>query len=851
MNNSIGGQDFEIRNSKSETSMKLEILILGFGIWFFGFGLSAEASPPNDPALKSQLVGQPMALVVQPRNITLAGPRAMQQIVVTGIYADGGIRDLTPFCEMAAESPGIAALQLEGLLTPEKEGETAIRIQAGGQTVRLPVRVTDLSRPEPVSFRHELIAALNVGGCNAGACHGTPSGKNGFRLSLRGYDPAADYLQLTRDVMGRRTDRLEPDASMILQKPLGRIPHEGGLRFSVNSIPARIIRSWIAEGLPDDPANAPTLQDIEVVPGPRVLQAPARWQQLAVLAHFSNGVIRDVTRLTVFSSSDPSVASVTNTGLVEFQQSGEIAILCRYLDVMHAVRLTYLEPRKGFQWVAPRENNYIDHHVFAKLKMLSIPPSELCTDQEFVRRAYLDLCGVLPTAEETTTFLATPDKAKRAKLIDRLLDRPEYADFWTLKWCDVLRSDRKTIQVKGTHVYQNWLRERIEKNAPFNEIVRDLLTASGSTYTNPPANYYRVAADPQNLAETTCQLFFGIRMQCAKCHNHPFEKWTQDDYYSMAAFFVRVKHKKDPTEPGAGPQTAGAELIYVDRAGEVMQPRSGQTMPPKFMGGPVAHVLPSQDRRQVLADWITSSKNPFFAKSVVNRVWFHLTGRGIVDPVDDFRDSNPSANDELLEALAQDFVASKFDLKHLIRVILNSRTYQLSAQANDLNKDDNKYFSHAVTKLLTAEQLLDAICTITEMPEKFANAPLGTRAVQLPDGEINHPFLKTFGQPGRELACECEREQDSNLAQALQLINGPTVNDKLRDQKNRLGRLLGQKMSETAILSELYLTALSRPPAQAEVKVGLAHVAKAPDKRKAWEDVQWALINSKEFLFRH
>jgi hypothetical protein len=812
---------------------------------------SAQASLPTDPAIKAQLIGQPTAIVVQPQVISLSGPRSVQQIIVTGIYADGTMRDLTPFAEMSAESSGIVFVQPEGLVTAEKEGETVIRIQTDGLMMRLPVHVTNLAKPEPVSFRHELIAALNVGGCNAGACHGTPSGKNGFRLSLRGYDPAADYLQLTRDVMGRRTDRQDPDASMILQKPLGKIPHEGGLRFPANSIPARTIRTWITEGLRDDPPDLAGLQTIEVLPGSRVLQDPARWQQLAVLAHFANGVVRDVTRLTVFSSSDPAVASVSNSGLIEFQQSGEIAILCRYLDVMQTVRLTYLEPKKGFQWKAPPENNSIDHHVFAKLKMLSIQPSELCTDQEFIRRAYLDVCGILPTAEETRAFLASAEKDKRARLVDRLLERPEYADFWTLKWCDVLRSDRKTIQVKGTYVYQNWLRGRIEKNIPFDQIVRELLTASGNTYANPPANYYRIAADPQNLAESTAQLFFGIRMQCAKCHNHPFEKWTQDDYYSMAAFFARVKHKKDPTEPGAAPPNAGAELVYLDRAGEVVQPRSGKAMPPKFMGGNVAEVRSNQDRRQVLAAWLTSAKNPFFAKSVVNRVWFHLIGRGIVDPVDDFRDSNPSANDELLDALARDFAANKFDLKHLIRDIINSRTYQLSAQTNDFNKDDNKYFSHAVTKLLTAEQLLDALCAVTESAEKFANVPLGTRAVQLPDGEINHPFLKTFGQPGRELACECEREQDSNLAQALQLINGPTVNDKLRNPKNRIGRLLDQKVPERGMLDEMYLTALSRQPAEPEVKVALAHVAKTADKRKAWEDVQWALINSKEFLFRH
>jgi hypothetical protein len=796
-------------------------------------------------------VGRPTAVVVQPQAITLSGPRAVQQIIVTGIYPDGLMRDLTPFCEFATEAAGIVSIQSEGLVVPEKEGEAVLRVQAAGQMVRIPVRVTDMVHPRPASFRHELIAALNVGGCNAGACHGTPSGKNGFRLSLRGYDPAADYLQLTRDVMGRRTDRLHPDASMILQKPLGRIPHEGGLRFQANSVPAQVIRTWIAEGLQDDPADLPALQTIEVVPGSRVLQDPARWQQLAVLARFPNGAIRDVTRLTVFSSSDSAVAGVSNTGLVEFQQSGEVAILCRFLDVMHTVRLTFLESKKGFQWANVAENNFIDHHVFAKLKMLSIQPSDLCTDQEFIRRAFLDVCGVLPTGEETTAFLPSTEKDKRAKLIDRLLERPEYADFWTLKWCDVLRSDRKTIQVKGTFVYQNWLRDRIAGNTPFDRIVRDLLTASGSTFTNPPANYYRIAADPQNLAETTAQLFFGIRMQCAKCHNHPFEKWTQDDYYSMAAFFARVKQKKDPADPGAAAPNAGAQLVYLDRAGEVVQPRSGKTMPPKFMGGPVAQVLPGQDRRQVFADWLTRAKNPFFAKSVVNRIWFHLTGRGIVDPVDDFRDSNPSANDELLDALAQDFVANKFDLKHLMRVILNSRTYQLSAQANESNRDDNKYFSHAVTRLLTAEQLLDAICNVTEMPEKFASVPLGTRAVQLPDGEINHPFLKTFGQPGRELACECEREQDSNLAQALQLINGPTVNEKLRNPNNHIGKLLAQKTAEPAMLNDLYVTALSRPPNEAEAKLSLAHIAKGADKRKAWEDVQWALINSKEFLFRH
>jgi hypothetical protein len=809
-----------------------------------------SAAVPADPAGRAAAAGQPASLQVRPEAVTLAGPRARQQVVVTGTYADGSVRDLTPFCELACESD-VAAVGEGGYLQPARDGRTALVVKAGGRTARVPVTVRDFGRPQPVSFRHELIAALNVGGCNAGACHGTPSGKNGFKLSLRGFDPAADYLQLTRDALNRRTDRLRPEGSLVWQKALGRVPHEGGARFTSGSAPGRVLHAWLAEGLRDDPAGLPALKGVQVLPGPRVLTDPARWQQLAVVASFANGPARDVTRLTVFSSSDPAVADVSPNGLVEFKQAGEVAVLCRYLEELQTVRLTFLRPRPGFTWPDPPEKNYVDKLVFAKLKMLSLPPSGLCTDAEFVRRAYLDACGILPTPDEARAFLADARPDKRAKLIDALLERPEYADFWTLKWSDVFRSSRKAIQVKGVHVFQHWLRGHLARNTRFDAVVRELLTASGSTYANPPANYYRVARDPQSLAETTAQLFFGVRMQCAKCHNHPFERWTQDDYYSMAAFFARVRHKADPDEPGPNPMTPGGEVVYSDRGGEVTQPRTGRVMPPKFMGGAVAAVPPGKDRREVLAAWLTAGDNPFFARSVANRVWFHLSGKGIVDPVDDFRDSNPPANDELLDALARDFVASGFDLKHLVRVVMNSRTYQLSAQGNDFNKDDTKYFSHATTRLLTAEQLLDALCAVTEVPEKFAGMPAGTRAAQLPDGDASHPFLKTFGQPARELACECEREGDSNLAQALQLINGPTVNEKLRAGNNRIGRLLARKGSDVDVLNDLYYATLSRAPTEDDLKVALEHVSRAADKRKAWEDVLWALLNAKEFLFRH
>ena len=447
---------------------------------------------------------------------------------------------------------------------------------------------------------------------------------------------------------------------MIWQKALGRTPHDGGARFARSSQPAFILHSWLAGGLRDDPAQQPRLEAIEIAPGQRTLQAPARWQQLAVHARFADGSVRDVTRLTVFSSSDTAIASASQTGLVEFSTKGEAAILCRYLDEMRAVRLAYLEPRADFRWSNPPENNFIDTFVDAKLRHLQILPAYLCRDDEFLRRISLDVCGVLPTIAEVRSFLDDKSPDKRAKLIDRLLQRPEYADLWTLKWSDLLRSNRRAIQPKGVYALQEWLHDKIANNVPFDQVVRELLTSQGDTFAQPAANYYRVAHDPTSLAETTAQLFFGIRLQCAKCHNHPFERWTQDDYYSLAAFFARVREKTAQGNP------AGAsELIYEDRTGEVTNPRTGQVVVPRPLGGKpgAAHLV---NRRQALADWITKPDNAFFPKSMVNRVWFHVMGRGIVDPVDDFRDSNPSANDELLDALAKDFAAHGFDVRHLL-----------------------------------------------------------------------------------------------------------------------------------------------------------------------------------------
>jgi len=830
--------------------MRIHLLV---GVISLAFGTASRAGWPTDEAKRAQLIGKPESLAVQPASLELKGPRGFRQVVVNAQYAEKGspVRDVTGLVSMECQPANLVAIEEGGFLIPRSMGKGKLVVRAGGKTTEVPLEVTGLDKANPVSFRHEVIAALNVGGCNMGACHGTPSGKNGFKLSLRGFDPVMDHQQLTRDVLGRRSVSHDPNMSLLLLKGLAKVPHEGGQRFPGNGVTTQAVEQWLAEGMADDRPDLPAVKKIEVIPGNRTLRNPAKWQQLSVQAEFADGARRDVTRLSVFSSSDAGIAEVNQQGLVEFRQAGEVAILVRYLEEMVSVRLTYLDPKPQFVFPSFPENNYIDTHVSNKLRLLDIPPSGLCSDTDFVRRAHLDLCGVLPTPEEVRAFQADQSPDKRAKLIDALLERPEYADFWTLKFSDVLRSSRKTLQAKGVHAFQQWLRERIAANMGLDQVVREILTASGPAANNPAAGYYRIARDPQSLAETTAQLFFGVRMQCAKCHNHPFERWTQDDYYGFAAFFARVKTKADPNQPSVDNKAPAGEIVFADRGGEVTQPRTGKVMTPRYMGAGDAKVEPGQDRREVLASWMTSPDNLFFARSMVNRIWFHVMGRGVVEPVDDFRESNPSANDPLLDALARDFVKSGFDLKHLVRTICRSRTYQLSANPVEGNKDDTRYFSHAVSKLLTAEQMLDAICQSTEVQEKYPGLPPGTRATQLPDGEVNNQFLKTFGQPARELACECERESDSNLAQALQLINGPTINDKLKAPTNRLGRLIGAKKSDKEILTDLYLSTLSRLPTAEDEKIALAHLAKSKDSRKAWEDIHWALMNTKEFLFRH
>lgn len=785
--------------------------------------------------------GAPQAIIVEPSVVQLDGSRSTSQVLATGASIDGTLRDLTREVEWISLNPEVAEISPTGRIQPKGEGQTTIVARHASLESSVSVEVSGISRPDTVSFRNDVIPALSQAGCNMGACHGTPTGKGGLRLSLRGYLPDEDFFVLTREAGMRRIDTLAAGTSMLLRKPLGELPHEGGKRLDSNTKAFEFLHDWIAEGALDDQA-APKAVKLEILPGNRVLHEPARTQQVSARVTYADGSARDVTAICYYDSSNSDIAEVDSSGFVSFKRRGEVAIIAHYLDLVANVRLTHLVEVPGFAETTVPEGHVVDSAVFAKLNRMRVAPSEPCTDLEFVRRVYLDTVGLLPTPDEVEAFLANPSPNRREEVIDSLLNRPEFVDFWTLKFADILRSNSRLIEVKGAHAFHRWIRTNIENNTPIDEFVRQLVTAEGSTFNNPAANYYRISRNPEDSVETTAQLFLGVRIQCAKCHNHPFERWTQDDYYGFAAFFSRVRQKK-----GA---VASEEIVYTTDSGEVTQPRTGAVMKPKALGGP-EYDAGEADRRDLLAAWLTGPENPFFAKILVNRIWYHVMGRGIVEPVDDFRDSNPASNDELLDGLAAKFAADGFDLRNLVRTILTSQTYSLSARTNELNVDDDLYFSHAYTKLMPAEVLLDAISTVTGTTTAFTNLPAGVRAVEIPDGKMENPFLKTFGRPARELACECERESDSNLSQALQLIGGETVNDKLRAETGRAAQLAASERTPEEITRELYLVSLAREPDPSELAAAVEHFAKSSDRRQAIEDLGWVLINSKEFLFRH
>lgn len=781
-------------------------------------------------------------LSVTPAKFELIGRRSLQRLAVTAAAESSNVADVTDQVQWQSKNPDIARMD-GGRVRPVSDGTTEIVATLDGQTATSTVVVKGADIVHPVAFKTEVLAALTKAGCNMGACHGSPSGKGGFRLSLRGYDPELDLLTLRGEFFNRRSNVLHAEESLLLRKPLMEVAHGGGKRVSKGEESYRVLRDWIAEGMKAEVDGQPQLARIEILPHHRVLRNQADRQQLVVQGYFDDGTVRDVTSLVAFDSSDEAVATVNADGVVRREGRGEATILARYLDRMHTAQITFLTDRPNFKWTPPPADSMVDQLVFQKLQQLQIQPSKICSDTDFLRRATLDLTGRLPRPEEVEQYLASSTGDRRSQVVDRLLDSDDFAEFWSLKWADLLRCNSRRLTKSGVHKFRRWLFDVVKNDKPLNEFAFELLTAQGSTRHNPAANYWRASRDEIDATETTAQLFLGIRIQCAKCHNHPFEKWTQDDYYGIAAAFHRVGRK-------AG-RLRDSEVIFVKQSGEVVQPRTKQQMKVRLLLQGDVEVPNDQDRRRVFAEWLTSDSNPFFARSLANRIWGHVVGRGIVEPVDDFRDSNPPSNPELLDYLTEELVRSGYSAKHLIRTIMNSQVYQLSSERNALNDDDELYFSHATTRMLTAEQLLDAICQVTGVPESFAGLPPGTRAVSLVDPPEGHKFLQVFGQPQREMACECERTSDSNLSQALQLINGPLVHEKVRAESGHVHQLLAAGQAPAEIIRQLYLTAVSRPPSDTELETAQQHVAASASPAAGLEDVAWAIINSKEFLFQH
>ena len=701
----------------------------------------------------------------------------------------------------------------------------------------------------PVTFERDIQPILTRHGCNAGACHGKARGQNGFALSLLGYDSDFDYAAITREARGRRLFPASPDASLLLQKPSGQLPHGGGKKLPLDHPDFEKLRRWIVAGTPRTPADAPKLERISVFPTERIL-APKATQQLVVTAHYSDGKTEDVTRLAAFQSNDAVFAAVDANGFVKAGPlPGEAAIMTRF-QAKFAV-CNVLVPLPGtvpadLYTKLPRKN-FLDGHVWDKLKRLGVTPSGIANDATFHRRAFLGVIGRLPTPDETRTFLKDADPAKREKLIDRLLERPEYADFWANKWADLLRPNPYRVGIKAVFNLDAWLRDSFRKNKPYDQFVRELLTAQGSTFRNGAVVVFRDRRDPDEIAPMVSQLFLGVRLECAKCHQHPFEIWGQKDFYSFAAFFGRVGRKGVGLSP---PISGGEEAFFARAAGQVKHPLTGEVLPPTPLLGKPVEVAPDDDPRQTLVEWVTATNNPFFAKVIVNRVWADLMGRGLVDPVDDLRATNPPSNGPLLDALADDFRASGYDLKKLIRRIATSHVYELSSIPSDRNAGDSRNYSRHYRTRLRAEVLLDAVSDVTGVPERFEGMPPGSRAMEAWTVRFDSKFLDSFGRPDPNQDPPCERTPDTTVVQALHLMNAPNVQRKITADDGRAAKLAASKLTPAEIVEELYLLAYNRPPNAEEKAACVARFEKPTAKRReAVEDLMWALMNTPEFVF--
>jgi len=805
-------------------------------------GLALLSGGRAEGATTAAQVADPVVgLRLQPASLTFAHRRDNRRVLVLGVTKSGRQVDLTDRARLEPEGGLLRSLG-SGFLAPAKTGRGNVKVTAAGRTALLPVQVKSLTA-QPVSFVRDIAPILARTGCNSGTCHGAQAGKNGFKLSLRGYDLDFDYHALVDEVGARRFNRADPEQSLMLLKPIQEVPHRGGLVFERKSRFYALIRQWIAEGAKSDVATMPRVARLEVLPRNPTLTLPGERQNLVVLAHYPDGSTRDVTLDARYTSSVAEVAEVNERGLVTATRRGETALLVSYEGQFGTNEFTILGDRTGFRWAAQPQLNYVDRLVDTKLQRMKALPAPLASDADFLRRVHLDLTGLPPTAEQARAFLADtrPAREKRAALIEALLASPEFDDHWTYKFADLLQVNRKFLGDKGVQVFRAWLHDAIAANMPYDRLVREVLTARGASYDNPPANYLRVIRDPSTATESVTQLFLGVRFSCNKCHDHPFERWTQAQYYELGAYFSQVGFK-------AG--QPGEEVVYDRAGGEMTFPRDGRTLAPAFPVALAGGNPQAATRRETLAEWITSPENPFFARSTANRIWSYFLGRGIIDPVDDIRAGNPPSNPALLDALTERLVKSGFDLRALMRDIVSSRTYQASIAANRWNQDDTVNFSHQTARRLTAEQLLDAITIATGSPQRYPGVPLGTRAQQLHDTLVaGGGFLDLFGRPARESPCECERSSEVSLAQALNLMNGPTIAEAIANPNGRLPALLAAQSDDAKVVEEIYLGALSRFPSKTESDTALRHLKSSASRLEGAQDLLWALLNSPAFLF--
>ena len=783
------------------------------------------------------------------QTVKLTGPDDRQQLVVS---LDG--MDVTRSATLSAKPSGIVEISKTGHLKPLRNGRTTITAKVDDLSAPIEIQVGEFEARRPVSFPYDVVPLLTRAGCNGGSCHGTPSGQNNFRLSLLGFEPEKDHEFLTLESRGRRISPAAPELSLFLQKAAGDQPHKGGVRMEKDGDAYELISRWIREGLPYAPENDPTVERIEVFPTKRVMTQKAS-QQLVVTAFMSDGSRRDITRSAEFKPNQEGMAQVDEHGLVTVkEETGTTSVMVRFQKHVAVFMATIPLGReiKGL----PRERNFIDRHIFTKLKTLGLPPSPLAGDSQFLRRVTLDIAGRLPRPQETKEFLASQDPGKRAHKIEQLLESTGYSDLFAGKWAAILRNKthQNLAQVRReTHAFHGWVRDHIRRNTPFNQFAAELITARGKAGISPAVNWYRVVKDPKDQMADIAQVFLGVRMQCAQCHHHPYEKWSQDDYYGFAAFFSALGRKEVRKLPES-------DVVYHKRVvAQMKNPNTGENIKPTLLAASPLDIPAEQDPRIQLAEWMGDPKNPYFARMFANRYWKHFFSRGLVEPEDDIRVTNPATHPELLDELAAHFVKSGFDMKEMIRVICNSSTYQLDSIPNEFNGDDTQNYARYYARRMPAELLLDAANDLTGAQNYFAYQPRGVRAAALPDDGANRDseFLRVFGRPQMDTACECERATEANLAQSLHLINSDTIHKMLATSGGLAHQLSRDKRTDEQKITELYFRAFSRPPATDEMMITTTHLAKkrkqVGDKgnQQGFEDLIWVLMNTKEFLFNH